>query len=40
MSKTIKNRYNPDYISPPGETLQEILEEKGMAQDELAKQKQ
>jgi len=38
MSKTIKNRYNPDYISPPGETLQEILEEKGMAQDELAKQ--
>jgi len=37
MSKTIQNRYNPDYISPPGETLQEILEEKGMTQDELAK---
>ncbi|MDF5725250.1 MAG: HigA family addiction module antitoxin [Rhizonema sp. PD37] len=36
MSNTIQNQYTPDYVSPPGETLQEILEERGMSQAELA----
>ena len=36
MNSTIKNQYTPDYVSPPGETLEEILEEKGMTQTELA----
>ncbi len=36
MSKTIQNQYNPDYVSPPGETLEEVLEERGMSQAELA----
>ncbi len=36
MNNDIQNRYIPDFVSPPGETLQEILEEKGMSQAELA----
>jgi len=36
MSNTIQNQYIPDYVSPPGETLQEILEERGITQTELA----
>lgn len=36
MSNAIQNQYTPDYVSPPGETLQEILEERGMTQAELA----
>jgi addiction module HigA family antidote len=36
MSNTIRNQYTPDYVSLPGETLQEILEERGMSQAELA----
>lgn len=28
--------YRPDYVSPPGETLEELLEERGMSQAELA----
>jgi len=36
MSSAIRNQYNPDYVSPPGETLLEILEERNMAQAELA----
>ncbi|MBE9049365.1 HigA family addiction module antidote protein [Nostocales cyanobacterium LEGE 11386] len=36
MINTIKNQYTPDYISPPGETLLEVLEERGMTQAELA----
>lgn len=32
----IKNQYNPDYVSPPGGTLEEILNERGMTQVELA----
>ena len=36
MSNVIQNQYTPDYVSPPGETLQEILEEQGMTQAELA----
>lgn len=33
--KTV-NRYNPDEVSAPGETLLEILEERGISQAELA----
>lgn len=36
MSSAIHNQYEPDYVSPPGETLLEVLEEKGMSQSELA----
>jgi HTH-type transcriptional regulator / antitoxin HigA len=36
MSSTTRNQYNPDYVSPPGETLLEVLEERGMSQAELA----
>lgn len=36
MNDAIQNQYRPDFVSPPGETLQEILEEKGMSQAELA----
>ena len=36
MSNVIQNQYTPDYVSPPGETLQEVLEERGMSQAELA----
>ena len=36
MINTIQNEYMPDWVSPPGETLQELLEEKGMTQAELA----
>lgn len=36
MSNTIQNEFAPDYLSPPGETLLEALEERGMSQAELA----
>ena len=36
MSNRTENQYQPDFISPPGETLFEILEERGMSQAELA----
>lgn len=36
MSNECQNQYVPDYVSPPGETLQEILEERGISQAELA----
>lgn len=31
-----KNQYQPDEVSPPGETLLEVLEERGITQAELA----
>ncbi|WP_124682037.1 hypothetical protein [Candidatus Viridilinea mediisalina] len=34
MVKPIVNQYQPDLVSPPGETLEELLEERGMAQAE------
>ncbi len=37
MTKTLQNRYRPDYVSPPGETLLETLEAIGMPRTELAK---
>lgn len=36
MSNAIQNQYTPDYVSPPGETLEEILEEREISQAELA----
>jgi HTH-type transcriptional regulator / antitoxin HigA len=36
MSKVSKSAYNPDYVSPPGETLQETLAMLGLSQAELA----
>jgi len=34
--KNPKNQYLPDYVSPPGETLMELLEDRGMTQTDLA----
>ncbi len=34
--KVIENRYVPDIVSPPGETLEELLEERRISQAELA----
>ncbi len=36
MIKQEVNQYFPDVVSPPGETLAELLEERGMTQAELA----
>jgi HTH-type transcriptional regulator/antitoxin HigA len=37
MSTPAKNRYLPDYVSPPGETIRESVEALGMTQNEFAK---
>lgn len=36
MISTIQNQYQPDYVSSPGETLEETLEHIGMTQVELS----
>jgi HTH-type transcriptional regulator/antitoxin HigA len=36
MSEVFKNQYLPDSVSPPGETLLEVLSTRGMSQAELA----
>lgn len=36
MASVIDNQYQPDVVSPPGETLLETIHEIGMAQTELA----
>lgn len=36
MAKQIVNQYQPDVASPPGDTLEELLDERGMSQAELA----
>ena len=36
MADTRINMYAPDYVSPPGETLEELLEDRGISQAELA----
>lgn len=36
MSELLKNQYLPDSVSPPGETLSELLNTRGMSQAELA----
>jgi HTH-type transcriptional regulator / antitoxin HigA len=37
MTETLQNRYRPDYVSPPGETLLGILEAIDMSRAELAR---
>ena len=29
--------FSPDWVSPPGDTIDAILEERGLTRDELAK---
>ena len=36
MIEQLENQYVPDYVTPPGETLQEILDTIGMSKAELA----
>ena len=36
MNNMNRNQYIPDIVSAPGETLEEILEMRGMSQAELA----
>lgn len=36
MNSQTKTEYHPDYVSPPGETLQETLDMHGLSQAELA----
>ena len=36
VSESIRNEYLPDYVSVPGETLSEALEERAMTQADLA----
>jgi addiction module HigA family antidote len=36
MNEQIRNQYVPDSVSAPGETLEEVLVERGMSQAELA----
>src|SRR5216683_2157666 len=36
MTEVTANQYAPDTVSPPGETLLEVLESRGMSQAELA----
>ncbi len=36
MSSTVLHQYEPDFVTPPGEILEEKLEELGMSQAELA----
>lgn len=36
MDRPIQNEYIPDVVSPPGDTLLEIIEERGMSQAELS----
>lgn len=37
MTDKMENQYNPDYVSPPGDTLLEILEELRISRPVLAK---
>ena len=36
MTNTIKNKYIPDFVSPPGETLAGILKERKITRTEFA----
>lgn len=36
MTNTTENRYAPDWVSPPGETLADILKERGITRNEFA----
>ncbi len=37
IRENVQNEYMPDFVSPPGETLQDVLAEIGMKQTELAR---
>jgi len=37
MTEHFESQYAPDYVSPPGETLLEVLEDAGLTQAELAR---
>ena len=37
MSRPIENKYSPDSVSPPGETLLETIEALGMSSADVAK---
>lgn len=36
MASTVRNEYVPDVVSPPGETLQDVLDERDLSQADLA----
>ena len=36
MANPIVNMYAPDYVTPPGEALEELLEDRAMTQADLA----
>jgi len=36
MDSYIVNQYRPDHVSPPGETLKELLRDRHLTQSELA----
>jgi len=36
MTNTTENAYTPDWVSPPGETLSEILKERKITRTEFA----
>ena len=36
MSETVESEYRPDRVSPPGATLRDVLEDRGMSQSELS----
>ncbi len=36
MIKTGKTEYKPDFVTPPGETIQEMLDSRGLSQADLA----
>jgi len=36
MGNDLKNQYDPDFVSPPGETLGEIMNARGVSKAQLA----
>jgi HTH-type transcriptional regulator/antitoxin HigA len=36
MTNTVENKYAPDWVSPPGETLADILKERKITRSEFA----
>lgn len=36
LANTVENKYAPDWVSPPGETLADILKERGITRNEFA----
>ena len=38
MSHTIKNQYDPDFVTPPGATLAESIASLGISRAEMAEQ--